>query len=329
MRNQAKTLARRLVPGLILGFFVLVGLALIGDLRAVGDSLLHFRWEYFLAAIGLTLINYSLRFIKWHYYLSLIGVTRLSWLESLRLFVAGFPLAVTPGKIGEALKGIWLHRATKIPVGRGISVVLAERISDGLAVMILSTLGVVAYPKYWPAFAIILALLLAVVVLIQVRPAATFLLEWTERIPFLARIAHGMREFYEGSYTLFRPASTMIAVGLGTISWLGEGIGFYFILLGLGMPPGLELMAAAVFVLSFSTAVGAVSALPGGLGAAEVSIAGMLTLILGLPPAVATSATVLIRLATLWFGVGLGMITWGFSADLLGMAQDRGIPVEA
>jgi uncharacterized protein (TIRG00374 family) len=87
-------------------------------------------------------------------------------------------------------------------------------------------------------------------------------------------------------------------------------------------------MAAAVFVLSFSTAVGAVSALPGGLGAAEVSIAGMLTLILGMPPAEATSATVLIRLATLWFGVALGLITWAFSADLLGMAADRSAAAE-
>jgi uncharacterized protein (TIRG00374 family) len=195
--------------------------------------------------------------------------------------------------------------------------------------MILSTLGVIAYPAYWPAFAFILGLLLAVVVLIQIRPAALFLLDQGERVPLFARFVRGLREFYEGSYTLFRPASTLIAVGLGTISWLGEGIGFYFILLGLGIAPSLELMAASIFVLAFSTAVGAVSALPGGLGAAEVSIAGMLTLILGMPPAEATSATVLIRLATLWFGVALGLITWVFSAGLLGMTSDRSIAAKA
>lgn len=329
MQNQAKNLARRLVPGLLLGFFVLAGLTLIGDLREIGSSLLRFHWGYFLIALAFTLFNYALRFLKWHYYLGLIGVRSLHWVESLRLFVAGFPLALTPGKVGEALKGIWLHRSTKIPVGRGISVVAAERISDGLAVMILSTLGVIAYPNYWPAFVFILVLLLAVVVLIQIRPAAVFVLDHLERLAFLARLAHGIREFYEGSYTLFQPAPTLIAVSLGTISWLGEGIGFYCILLGLGQPPSLELLAGAVFVLSFSTAVGAVSALPGGLGAAEVSIAGMLALIMGMPPAEAALATVLIRLATLWFGVILGMITWSFSGDLLGLPADRGYPAEA
>lgn len=323
MKIPANSIAKRLVPGLILGFVVLIGLALLGDLREVSQSLLHFHWEYFLIAIAFTLVNYTLRFLKWHFYLHQIGARGLPWSQSLRMFVAGFPLAVTPGKIGEALKGIWLNRICKVPVGRGVSVVLAERISDGLAVMILSMFGVVAYPQYWPAFAIILVMLLAIVVFSQIRPAALFLLGIGEKLPLVKRMAHGLREFYEGSFALFRPGAALLAVGLGTISWLGEGIGFYFILIGLGMTPSFELLASAVFILSFSTAIGAASALPGGLGAAEVSIAGMLTLILGAPPAVATSATVLIRLATLWFGVGLGLFTWTFSTDLLGIETER------
>lgn len=321
--NTSTTVIRRLVPGLLLGFLVLVGLALLGDLREVSQTILHFRWEYFLIAIGFTLLNYLLRFIKWHYYLGQVGIHDLPWIESLRLFVAGFPLAVTPGKVGEALKAVWLKLRCGTPVARGVSVVLAERISDGLAVLILSTLGVVTYPQYWPAFAFIMSLLVLVVILSQIRPAALFLLGVGEKLPLVNRFSHSLREFYEGSFTLFRPGVLLLAVLLGTVSWLGEGIGLYFILVGLGMEPGLFLMATAVFVLAFSTAVGAVSALPGGLGAAEVSIAGMLTLILETSPATATSATLLIRLATLWFGVALGLLTWTFSLDLLSLPAER------
>lgn len=323
------SIARRLIPGLILGFVVLIGLALLGDLHEVSQSLLRFRWEFFLAAIGLTLVNYILRFVKWHFYLGQIGVRNLSWAQSLRMFVAGFPLAVTPGKVGELLKGLWLNRICKVPVGRGVSVVLAERISDGLAVMILSTLGVFTYPQYWPAFAVILGLLLAVVIFSQIRPAALFLLGIGEKLPLVSRMAHGLREFYEGSFALFRPGAALLAVGIGVISWLSEGIGLYMILLGLGLPASNDLMTSAIFVLSFSTAIGAASALPGGLGAAEISIAGMLTLILGENPAISTSATLLIRLATLWFGVALGLFTWTFSADLLGIEAERNVAAEA
>jgi len=95
----------------------------------------------------------------------------------------------------------------------------------------------------------------------------------------------------------------------------------YLVLLGLGVPSGIETFSLAVFVLSFSTVVGAVSALPGGLVAAEASIAGMLGLLMGLPTSTAVSATLLIRLATLWFGVTLGLVVWAISRDLLFMEE--------
>ena len=80
-----------------------------------------------------------------------------------------------------------------------------------------------------------------------------------------------------------------------------------------------QALAIAVFTLAFSTVVGALSTLPGGLGAAEASIAGMLVLLLGMEKDSAAAATLLIRFATLWFGVSLGLLVWAFSPDLLGL----------
>ena len=100
-----------------------------------------------------------------------------------------------------------------------------------------------------------------------------------------------------------------------------EGVGFYLILIGLGISPGWQVLSIAIFVLAFSTIVGAVSTLPAGLGVAEVSIAGMLILLLGLKADIAATATLLIRFATLWFSVGLGLLVWFFSRHLLGIEQ--------
>jgi uncharacterized protein (TIRG00374 family) len=91
----------------------------------------------------------------------------------------------------------------------------------------------------------------------------------------------------------------------------------YLVLRGLGVPAGWDTLSKAVFILSFSTVIGAVSTLPGGLGAAEISIAGMLGLLLTLPAGTAAAATLLIRFCTLWFGVALGLAVWSFSRDLL------------
>lgn len=312
-----RSVGRRLLVGLLFGFVVLLALTAFSDARRVSAHLQAFDWRLTPLILGGTLFNYTLRFIKWHYFLGRIGLRDLPLRESARLFVSGFPLAVTPGKVGEALKAVWLNRRTGTPTARGVPVVLAERISDGLAVLMLSTLGVIAYPRYWPAFAAVLGLLLTGVILSQIRPAAEWLLVQAARMPLVGRFAHHLREFYEGSFVLFRPRATLTAVLLGTVAWLGEGVAFYLVLRGLGVPPGWQTLSLAVFILSFSTVIGAVSALPGGLGAAELSIAGMLTLLLALPASTAAAATLLIRFATLWFGVALGLTAWAFSKDLI------------
>jgi uncharacterized protein (TIRG00374 family) len=321
MNASSSQLTRRLIPGLLLGFAVFLVVVLLGDLREVSSEFLHFRWALYAPVLGLTLFNYLLRFVKWHFFLHKLGITDLPILESARIFVAGFPLAVTPGKVGEVLKGVWLENKTGLPTARGVSVVTAERITDGLAVLVLSSLGVIAYPRYWPAFAAGLGFVLTVIVVSQIRPLAVRLIRWSEHIPVIKRFSGAALEFYEGSYTLFRPGSLFTAVGLGTVSWGGEGIGMYLVLIGLGVEPGWETLAIGIFVLSFSTVIGAVTALPGGLGASEASLAGMLTFLLAAPTDLASAATILIRFATLWFAVFLGLIAWLFSRDLLGIPQ--------
>lgn len=312
-----RKLFRRILAGLLFGFVVYLVLVILADFRQVGSHLESFDWRLTPLILLGTIFNYILRFIKWHYYLQLIGIEDLSIRESARIFVAGFPLAVTPGKVGEALKGVWLHHLARTPVSLGVSVVLAERISDGFAVLALSTLGVVAYPQYWPAFAFILAGLITFVLFTQFRKFGLGLIHIFQRLPLLKLISAQLLEFYEGSHILFRPRATLTAVFLGTFAWLGEGVAMYLVLVGLGVETNENTFFMAVFILSFSTVVGAVSALPGGIGAAEASITGMLTLLVGLQAGTAAAATLLIRLATLWFGVGLGLVIWTASKDLL------------
>ena len=315
--KENTSLARKLIPGLLLGFLVFVVLILLSDLRQVGTEIREFPLQIIPLVLGLTLVNYIFRFIKWQYFLRQVGIHQISVLESARIFLAAFPLAVTPGKVGETIKGVWLNQVAGSPTALGVSVVLAERVSDGLAMLILSIVGVIGYRRYWPAFAIVLGLLLGVVIVSQIRPLAKYFLGLGVRLPFVNRFALALDEFYEGSFILFRPWTTFISVSLGILAWLVVGIAFYFILIGLGVPPGVSTLSIAIFVLAFSKVIGAVTALPGGLLATDVSMIGMLVLILDMDTNTAAAATLLIRFATLWFGVGLGFFVWLFSRDLL------------
>jgi uncharacterized protein (TIRG00374 family) len=309
-------LRNRLLIGFALGILVMLALAFWSDFSSLQKILGRFRWEFFFLALACTLFNYVLRFVKWHYYVRRVGAKDLSVRDSARLFVAGFPLAMTPGKVGEALKAYWLSEWSAVPFSRGLPVVLAERFSDGLAVMALSALGVFSVPALWPAFLLVLAASLAIIALIQIRPLASGVFAWMETLPFIGAKIHPLREFYESGYRLLQPRPLLFAVFLGTVSWLGEGVGFFLILLGLGFPASGSLLTGAIFALAVSTLVGSASTLPGGLGAAEASITGLLLLTVTTEGAAAGAATLLIRLATLWFGVGLGLVAWAFTPRL-------------
>jgi len=299
----------KLIIGFIFGLIVIIALLLYTDVQALGEQLQSFDWAVIPAALGLTLFNYLLRFLKWQYYLHLIGVRKLHLIDSAALFVGGFTLAVSPGKAAEVLKGVVLKGMRGTPVSKSVPVVLAERLSDGLAMLLLASAGVVAYPKFWPAFAAVLGVLLMGVVVVQIRPLSLRLLHWAGRLPLVSRFADQLESFYESSYELLKLKNLLIAVGLGTVSWAGEGVAFYLILLGLGLPSSAELLFQAIFILAFSTIVGAVSGLPGGLGAAEVSVGAMLQTLVELGRGIAGTATLLIRFCTLWFGVALGLLT--------------------
>jgi uncharacterized protein (TIRG00374 family) len=311
-----KDLQKKLLLGLVFGFVVLLVVLFAADVQKVTGLLVSFKWALIPLILACTLFNYLLRFFKWHYYLGLINAGEITWKESAKLFVGGFPLAVTPGKVGEALKGVWLKNAAGVPVASGVTVVLAERISDGIAVLFLSLLGVVVYPKFWPAFLAVFLGLTGIIIISQIKPLALRILALTEGLPLIKKYAAQLYELYESASLLFRPGPTLLSVTIGMVSWLGEGVGMYLVLLGLGLPAGWVTFSSAVFVLSFSTVVGAVSALPGGLGAAEASIAGLLVLTLNPGEGLAAAATLLIRFFTLWFGVGLGLMVWIFSKDI-------------
>ena len=296
----------KLVLGLLFGVVVIVAIALVADLNKVLDAVRAFEWGWLPVILGLTTFNYALRFVKWHYYLGQVDIRTISRTDSLQVFLAGFSMTVTPGKIGEAFKSLWLKNLTGAGMARTLPVVAAERLSDALACALLASVGVLAYPQYWLAFVAILAVLVGGIIVIQIRPLALWLLGVAENLPLVSRFATSLREFYESSYELLSLKNLAVAVGLGTVSWAGEGAAFFLVLKGLGVAPTTTLLFQAVFILAFSVIVGGASTLPGGLGAAEVSLAGMLAFVVGLPRELAASAALLIRFCTLWFGVALG-----------------------
>jgi uncharacterized protein (TIRG00374 family) len=299
----------KIVLSIVFGVLVIAALSLVADVRKLSATLSNFNWALLPAILGLTVFNYALRFAKWQYYLRLIGVRNLSTSTSFGIFFSSFTMVMTPGKVGELLKSYLLRRVAGTPIAASAPIILAERMTDGLAMVFLAAIGLVNFRFGWPVLVFTLVAALIATALVQHRPTAERLLSYGERIGPLASRIHHLREFYESSYEILRPRPLSLAVLCGIVSWAGECVAFYLVLIGLGLPQSWSLLIAATSILALSTLIGSVSMLPGGLGVADASIAFLLTLAVASPPMtgdIAVAGSLLIRFATLWFGVIVG-----------------------
>lgn len=304
-----KQLTSRLLIGTLLGVAVYVVISLYADVNALGGRLGSFNWILLLPVLGLTVTNYLLRFAKWHFLLGRTGA-RVSPGASLGVFLSGLSMGITPGKIGELLKSYLLKQTHDIPMARTAPVVIAERITDLLALMLLCLVGVFTYTTE-PGFRWLLALAGVAVLGLTVVLASRRLMRGTAglcaRLPLLRRIAPKIDVFADSISALLSAGPLALTTGLSVLAWLCECVGFWLVIRGLtGVSAPLQL---AIFIYAATTVLGALSFLPGGLGVTE----GGMTLLLmrmaeGVSRSSAAAVTILIRLCTLWFGVVVGLV---------------------
>src|SRR5581483_6439791 len=121
----------------------------------VAENLGEFRWQFLPLILALTSLNYVLRFFKWQFYLRTIGVRDFPAGDSALTYYSGLGMVVTPGKVGEWLKCYLLRELQGTPFSRSAPIVIAERLTDMLGLVILGSVGLVVFRNSWPVFVII------------------------------------------------------------------------------------------------------------------------------------------------------------------------------
>lgn len=279
-------------------------LSLWGGWESVKDGIERIGIDGFILALSFSLINYASRFIRWNYFLLSMGQKVPFW-NNLRIYIAGFSMTATPGKSGEAIRGVFLHDYG-VPYKNSFAAFLGERISDIIAVVLLALMGLWSVHSSHYIIGAVLGVVIFILFAIQ-QDAWLKKLENIAKNRLPGKISHALEFAVETILSLRECFSTKaLTVGtiLGIIAWAAEGVAFYFILKLLGLDISI-LSAVSIFALSLL--IGAITFLPGGLGGVEVSLIQFLML-WGATSADATAATILIRVATLWFSIFLGLL---------------------
>jgi uncharacterized membrane protein YbhN (UPF0104 family) len=299
--------------GLALGILLYAGAMIWLELSSEGDpvraSLAGYPWWVLAVALGLSSVNYLLRFAKWELALGWLRVRedapRLGVTRSLVIYLAGLSMSVTPGKLGEVLRSALLKASDGVPVTRTAPIVLADRITDLVALVVLSLLGISQFQAALPVVAVTAALVIAGVAVLGSPRLLRPVLRAAGRLPRLQGIAQRLEPLVDSTAVVLRLRGLVALSLLSIVGWGLECVGFWLLL---GAFPGVDAsLATCTLLWSVCTLVGALSFLPGGLGATEGSlVVATLRLVPSASQPVAVAAALLGRITTLWWGELVG-----------------------
>ncbi len=311
---------------------VLTGLGLYADFGDISASLADFRWSLVPALLGVTALNYLVRYLRWRKLLQLVSGQAPSLWEDLLVFFAGTAMILTPARLGEWVKSYYARQMYGAPMARTAPILLAERASDALVMLLLASAGLVLFQ--WGRAIFIAAAVIAVVAIaaLRHRGLASLFIRGAERFPPTRRFLPPMEDFHESSRLLFSLRGISWTLGLGLVAWSLECLAFFLVLGGLGRPMTGELAVQAAFIFPMAALAGSLSLLPAGIGVTEGGITGLTQAIVGAPRSVAAASALITRAFILGFGLTLGLaamaaLTWTMASRERGRRWRERLPL--
>ena len=298
---------RWLALSLLAAFAVTIGLGLYGDFGDIAEALAGFRWNLVPALLGVTALNYLVRYVRWRRLVQLVSGQAPGLWEDLLVFFAGTAMILTPARLGEWVKSYYARQLYGAPVARTAPILLAERASDALVMLLLAAPGLVLFRWGWVLFVTVSVIALAAIFALRHRGLASLLLRGAARFPLTRRLLPPMEDFHESSRLLFSPPGLSWAFGLGLVAWSLECLTFFLVLAGLGRPMTWELGIQVAFIFPMASLAGSLSLLPAGIGVTEGGITGLTQAIVGAPRSMAVASALLARALILGFGFVLGL----------------------
>ncbi len=298
---------KKIIFSIVFGAIVYLGLSIYANFGQLMTAFGKFNWVVFPLVLLFSSCNYIMRFIKWDYYTKVLGI-KIEKKMSLLIFLSSFIMSITPGKVGEVFKSYLLKEYNGTAISRSAPIVLAERITDFLSLILLCGVGVVMF-GYDSRLIIIIGVFFVILVgLLSSKTVSHKIIGFFEKFAFISKISQKIYLAYDSIYLMVRIKELIITIIFSIFAWFFECLGLYFVINSFGIENTVHVdIFVSTFIYGFATIAGAVTMLPGGLGATDASIAFMLVSLKKVAESTAVAATLIIRIATLWFAVLVGI----------------------
>lgn len=288
---------------LIFAVAVYVVLGVYADLGKLLTALETFDWRFMIVLLGLTTLGYLIRFVRWDFFLKGVGVN-LDLKDNLFVYLSGLSMTITPAKAGEIWKGWLIRDINGESLSKTVPVVISDRLTDILALVLLSFLGILYYKQGAYIILFILVLFAGFIMAVRSESLSKLLIRVLEkRAGKYSKDVKSMHATFKETLT---PKKLVVTTVLGLAAWFMECLALYLAVLAFGHHIGI---VVSTFIFSFASLAGAVSMIPGGLGVAEATLSGLLQFF-GLTATISVGVAIVIRFATLWYGTFLGLLVY-------------------
>ena len=298
-------LFRQLIIWLVISIAVYgIVLAAMEDASQMTESLGAVSIASWLTVLGLSSLNIIVRFYRWQYYLATLG-HKVAPMRSLQCFIAGFAFTITPAKAGEAVRSLYLKK-DGVGYTDSLAALFVERLTDLLAVVLLALAAAWSLADYRWLVWLAGGMTLAILPLVHSQFVRALLTTISDRLGDSkpGQIIQKLLQLINSSAVLLRSGPLYGGMVLSIIAAFAVSYMMYVALLTLGANISLPL---AVGIYATGILVGALSFLPGGIGSAEAVMIGLLVLACVELPA-ATAATLICRIAALWYSIAPGIV---------------------
>jgi uncharacterized protein (TIRG00374 family) len=278
---------------------------IFSDISQILDKITNFNLQYLPLILIIIPISWFALFARWHLLLKSIGL-QIPLKQNMKIYFAGFALAVTPGKFGELVKSQLMKKQFDVPRTTTAPLVLVERLYDlvgGVAVAIIGiwSLGLGAY-------VIIGASIVLVLIFLLLRSKKLFdkFLKLFGKTKITSKFVEPLSQSYDSIQKSTRGKIVIFSSVLTMVYWLVESMGVYLIVISFGIDKLSYYTVMSTYASSLI--LGAASFIPGGIGITEGSMTGLFSF-QGVEISSAFALVVIIRLFTIWYSVIVGFIS--------------------
>lgn len=273
----------------------------------IGHALSGFRPALIPAILALFLLTYLLQGLRWHYLLRDAGSNLQVW-DSVLLNSAGQTItALVP--LGDLTRAALASEASGKDFGTLAATVTVQELSYNLMLIFCSLPILLTLHLGVPIVAVTVLGIALILVILTVSPVFHLVHRLIVHVPLLNRFLPAIDELQaETAVLLHRPDA--LALSILDLARAAAAIALFWLVVE-GLSPGTidPLQAALIFTLSSLS--GAITVVPGGVGANEASVTGLLVLF-GVASAPAAGAALinrfLISVLALLVGVGAYLV---------------------